>query len=647
MLRGKQTGDQLVGLSTRTVSFVWVAGPCRRHSKLLSHIRAKQLKTIYSLIYSDKCYYCNLNRCRRETTHIQRIEMMRSRRKRRQTTTTNFLAKLTPTFLPLTLLFLSVLLTKGFPIVAQTKPGGGATSSGGQQSIPWKLSLKADNSNEGEPANKPSGSRKRRGRKVNGHDPHDHYSSGNSTATAPAEAVAESNKNKEMMEGLLKRVTQLEQMVARQSVEVRRLKEECKDLTEAAAAFARVVELLRDAGLQTGGSPKDLQQKEVDDKQAAMEANSEKRIIEYFDDSEILGKAPASVIEAADAAGSAILAMMLGGKQRMLVDVRDAELSRDPETLVQFIELAILPVAAGLEGLKSQRNRLKIVFPTVSQLLVYRKTMALAAPEVVALSTFGLEPVEKQDNLVVIVAPSPDDEEGLMAMNELLHPTDPNRISIKQPVVILNHHMVPISGPVADFEVAYHLRLLSVQYMSGNDGAAQEYFKQFEGSAPPLPVNTPRNETGEKDSAADANATTIADTDDFDRPGDALLEAAMEHAQQVGMSQGVTRAMVIRAYPKPWHVFVDTSPGTDADFVVAATYDNEPSPQEVNIAIVECLEGSEREDELVAQQMQEALESGQLDRVSKMLEMLDLEDGEEDEDDEGDSAWGLFGEDTV
>lgn len=73
---------------------------------------------------------------------------------------------------------------------------------------------------------------------------------------------------------------------------------------------------------------------------------------------------------------------------------------------------------------------------------------------------------------------------------------------------------------------------------------------------------------------------------------------------------------------RPWHVFVDTSPDTDADFEVAATFDEEPSQDDVNFAIVECLEGSEREDELVAQQMQEALEAGQLDRVSEMLGMI-------------------------
>jgi hypothetical protein len=76
---------------------------------------------------------------------------------------------------------------------------------------------------------------------------------------------------------------------------------------------------------------------------------------------------------------------------------------------------------------------------------------------------------------------------------------------------------------------------------------------------------------------------------------------------------------------------VDTSPDTDADFEVAATFDQEPSQDDVNFAIVECLEGSEREDEIVAQQMQEALEAGQLDRVADMLGLSSIEIGDIDE----------------
>ena len=367
---------------------------------------------------------------------------------------------------------------------------------------------------------------------------------------------------------LLSRMTKLEALVAKQEIEIQQLKQKCIQLAEAASAFGRVVNLLREAGLETSDPILEYESKQEKRQEKIKASNADPKespklkkdatTIEYFDDSEIFGRAPSSVIDAADAAGAAILAGMLGGKQRMLVDVRDAELSRDPETLVQFIELAILPVAAGLEGLKSTRNRVKIVFPTVSQLLEYRRTMALAAPEVVALSTLGFDPVEKMDNLVVLVAPSPDDEEGLMAMNELLEPTDPKRKPLDQPLVVLNYHMVPVSGPAARFEVAYHLRLLSVQFMTGDN--APEYFKKWE--------EEKIQRQGKDDDATssevlygpdgevlsrshDSTENELPDEEeDVQGEEDAALEAAMKHAHDIGVNQGVTRAMVIRAYPR-------------------------------------------------------------------------------------------------
>ena len=342
------------------------------------------------------------------------------------------------------------------------------------------------------------------------------------------------------------RIAQLEQIVSRQELQIQKLRKECTDLTEAAVAFARVVDLLRQAGLEQNTAAKSVlgiskslkaignhDTDENDDTNETVGTEGGGGNYEYFDDAEIFGRAPSSVIDAADAAGAAILAGMLGGKQRMLVDVRDAELSRDPETLVQFVELAILPVAAGLEGLRTTRNRVKIVFPTVSQLLQYRRTMALAAPEVVALSTLGFDPVEKQDQLVVLIAPSPDDDEGLAAMNELLCPTDGITEQISQPLVVVNHHMVPVSGPAKDFEVAYHLRLLSVQYMSGDNKS--DYLEAYE-----------RHKRVLQDEAGDDGTDLELDSEDDDE----ALEAAMKHAHEIGMNQGVTRAMVIRSYPK-------------------------------------------------------------------------------------------------
>ena len=351
--------------------------------------------------------------------------------------------------------------------------------------------------------------------------------------------------NEQVISELLSRVGRLELYVAQQEVEIHKLKKQNVELTEAALAFGRVIQLLRQAGLDPEmiadvDRQQDEQKKHKSEstrKEENVKGTPTKPISEALDDSLIFGSAPSSVIDAADAAGASILAAMLGGKQRMLVDVRDAELSSNAETLVQFIELAILPIAAGLEGLKSTRNRVKIVFPKVSQLLEYRRTMALAAPEVVALSTLGFDPVEKRDKLVVIVAPAPDDEEGLTAMRELLAPSNPEVSPIQQPVVILNYHMLPVLGLSDEFETAYHLRLLSVQYMSGEN--AGDFFRKVEEEL--QKTSEKSSDVVEKQAMALSNETI---------PDDGALEAAMKRAHEVGMNQGVTRGMVIRAYPR-------------------------------------------------------------------------------------------------
>jgi hypothetical protein len=113
----------------------------------------------------------------------------------------------------------------------------------------------------------------------------------------------------------------------------------------------------------------------------------------------------------------------------------------------------------------------------------------------------------------------------------------------------------------------------------------------------------------------------------------------MKHAHEVGINQGMTRGMVIRAYPKPWHVFVDTSPDTDADFEVAATFEDEPTQEEVYMAVVECLEGSAREDELVAQQMQMAWKRSTRSHFEMLGSMgVDIFDEDEDSDDDDDAT---------
>jgi len=439
-------------------------------------------------------------------------------------------------------------------------------------------------------------------------------------ASSDREENKENDQISKLERKFKQRISKLEEIVAKQEIELHRLRKTCDDLTETAEAFATVVKLLKESGV----SAKEKSSRKEKDKTQSVSPPTTGRVVESYDESVIFGTAPSSVIDAADAAGSAILAGMLGGKKRMLVDVRDAELSTDLETLVQFIELAILPVAAGLEGLESSRNRVKIVFPKVSQLLEYRRTMALAAPEVVALSTLGFDPVEDSDQLVVIVAPSPDDDEGIEAMQELLAEKKDGKEAIQQTVVILNYHMFPVPDLPVKFETAYHLRLLRVQFMSR--GLADEFLQN-------------RQNDAEKDEGLEdvSSGKSSDDVEALRKKEDEELEAAMQHAHEVGMNQGITRAMVIRAFPRPWHLFVDTSPGTDADFEVAGTFAEEPTMEEINFSIVECLEGSEREDDIVAKQMQQALEEGQLDGVAEgiidELEIVEEEDSDELETD--------------
>ena len=349
---------------------------------------------------------------------------------------------------------------------------------------------------------------------------------------------------------LKKRVVQLETIVSNQMTEIQRLRREVDDLTRDGKVFSKALDLLRKAGLQIEEEDAVVIDDDEDDDRARTKPSQPLTKQTFHYDMEIFGIAPKSVTDAADTAGASMLSAILAGKHRMLVDVRDAELTRDPKLLVEFIELAILPVAAGLEGLDSVRNRVKIVFPTVKELMSYRKSMALAAPEVVSLSTLGFEPVDERDNLIVVIAPSPDDASGVAAMEKLIARTDKNYVEperrILQPVVVMNHHMVPVDmAGFGKFTTVYHLRLLSVQYMTGD--SEPEFVNKEEHDDDESTDDSESVEEGDLTKKQLPYSKFVTDKSEED---DEALEAAMTHAHEIGFHQGVTRAMVIRAYPK-------------------------------------------------------------------------------------------------
>ena len=318
----------------------------------------------------------------------------------------------------------------------------------------------------------------------------------------------DANSDNPTIEALTKRVIQLETLVSSQMSEMQKLRREMDQMASTMGDVVNFVDQLQSFVSEESITSFD------DKKNTPAIISSDKSQPLFDDDFEIFGVAPTTIKDAADSAGQSILSAILAGKHRMLVDVRDAELTRDPALLVEFIELAVLPVAAGLQGLDAYTNRVKIVFPTVEELLGYRKYMALAAPEVVSLSTLGFDPVEEKDNLIVIIAPSPDDVAGCEMMQKLLERMSPNADKpLSRPVVIINHHMMPIdTGNIGKFTVVYHLRLLSVQYMTGD--IVPEYVNEKEG------------DEEEKDS------------DGLEKSeGDSALEAAMTHAREIGVHQ--------------------------------------------------------------------------------------------------------------
>ena len=325
----------------------------------------------------------------------------------------------------------------------------------------------------------------------------------------------ESKLSNTTVDSLKKRVVQLETLVSSQMSEIQKLRREMEDMSKTVQGVSNFVEQLQafvHEDDELSGNIGSAKQKEM-----SVPDNTNQQPM-FDDDYEIFGIAPTTIKDAADSAGQSILSAILAGKHRMLVDVRDAELTRDQTLLVEFIELAILPVAAGLQGLDTYSNRVKIIFPTVEDLLGYRKSMALAAPEVIALSTLGFDPIEEKDNLIVIVAPSPDDVAGCELMHKLLERTgsDSNR-PIQRPVVLLNHHMMPVdTGNVGKFTVVYHLRLLSVQYMTGD--ITPEYVSE-----------TDDNDVGKSEKGE----------------GDSALEAAMTHAREIGVHQVLLSSAVM------------------------------------------------------------------------------------------------------
>eukprot|EP00934_Nitzschia_sp_Nitz4_P002413 Nitzschia sp. Nitz4//scaffold33_size148984//91813//93410//NITZ4_002936-RA/size148984-snap-gene-0.9-mRNA-1//1//CDS//3329548451//2408//frame0 len=291
---------------------------------------------------------------------------------------------------------------------------------------------------------------------------------------------------------------------------------------------------------------------------------------ELFDETTIFGNAPASVQQAGCDAGRAALGAMLMGNKRMLVDIRDPDLATDMELLLEVIEAVVKPLA---EGLRSSNHRVRIVFPQVTQLVRFRqKGMSKGGIDSSVLSRYS---TRERNKLLVVVAPRPDDTEKLQQMQRFIadHESD-------QSILLLNYHTEPVKQLPVDLEPVYHMQLFSLE---------------------PVP-----NTTDEETEPMTGNSSQIihsVNDSNIDELNEDEIDAVVDQALERPHAPFATSALLVRSFPNPWHLFMDLTPSMGDCFEVVATFDTEPSEKDLDAAITECLEGSEREDAIVRQEM--------------------------------------------
>mmetsp|Transcript_87500 Transcript_87500/g.248676 ORF Transcript_87500/g.248676 Transcript_87500/m.248676 type:complete len:640 (-) Transcript_87500:454-2373(-) len=155
-----------------------------------------------------------------------------------------------------------------------------------------------------------------------------------------------------------------------------------------------------------------------EEKSTAAEDAARVRVLEALD-------VPDDLQDAADSAGAAVLAALLQGHRRMLVEIHDPlldphtsggsgfgggnEAATYAENLASAVELLVLPTAAALEGLPElARNRVKLLFQSQRQLTAARATMTFLSDKVdmAALTDgeAGAQVDDEHDALLVLVA---------------------------------------------------------------------------------------------------------------------------------------------------------------------------------------------------------------------------------------------------
>ncbi|CAM9883800.1 unnamed protein product [Ectocarpus fasciculatus] len=114
--------------------------------------------------------------------------------------------------------------------------------------------------------------------------------------------------------------------------------------------------------------------------------------------------------DAADAAGAGVVAALMEGRRRLIVEVDDSQLRYNSpdfchEAMAEFVELLVLPLTTALENLKARQNRCKIVIQGAHHASQVKEGMVLDAPASLQVVSLSDAKVAKKDRVVALVAP--------------------------------------------------------------------------------------------------------------------------------------------------------------------------------------------------------------------------------------------------
>eukprot|EP00752_Nemacystus_decipiens_P016206 g14493.t1 len=262
--------------------------------------------------------------------------------------------------------------------------------------------------------------------------------------------------------------------------------------------------------------------------------------------------------DAADAAGAGIVAALMEGRRRLIVEVDDAQLRYNSpdfchEAMAEFVELLTLPLTTALENLKARQNLCKIVIQGAHQVDQVKEAMVLDVPDSLQVVSLEKGRVTEADRVVALV--SPENWKGkngkhlrrvLAEAHDaaiiLINPTDPDKF------------LRPADYNA--FESVYHLSPMRVNYLqplppphhppaaehdlvrieAGRGGGAGGFEEQAERTGEALLLERLSESVWAEEKALEAAAAAAAEAAATAVPGDGIDDTANPSAGVDGAS---------------------------------------------------------------------------------------------------------------